>query len=152
MRIAEIFSRFIKFIVLSSFAILIYQAGFASVGLSQDIIVNRLNPVDTVTIYELKDIYLSKKQFWSHGVERRSIKLVVNHGDIKYSFFDMIQTHEVDFKRHWYKLIYSGIADSPKGVQNDNEVIRFVSENVGAIGFVTPGVSGEGVKKIRVIH
>lgn len=124
---------------------------YTSISFGQDIVVNRDNLMETITIHELQDIYFGKKNFWTSEGSLIKISPVYNHGNIKKDFLKMLSISETDFQRHWYKLIYSGKADPPKGVQEDTDVIKYVLGNKGAIGFVTPGNVSERVKVIRVI-
>lgn len=138
----------IRFICLITILILIAHT---SISYSQDIVVNKDNPVEAITLHDLKDIYFGKKNFWTSEGSQVKISPVYNHGKIQDDFLKMLNSSKSDFRRHWYKLVYSGQADPPKGMQEDNGVIRYVTQNKGAIGFVTSGSANETVKVIKVI-
>lgn len=133
------------------FAIL-FISGYTTLSYGQDIVVHKDNPVESITVRDLKDIYFGRKNFWSATNSSGKINPVYNHGNIKRDFLKMLNSSESDFRRHWYKLTYAGLADPPKGAQDDAEVIKRVSQEKGGIGFVTPGRAvDERIKVIRVI-
>lgn len=139
--------RLIKIYVLS----LLIVSGIISYGYGQTIIVHKDNPVNTITVKDLTDIYLGRKSFWNMPAGPVRIRPVINNGEVKYKFFLMINATPWDFQTHWIKMIYSGVADSPKTAKTDAEVLRHVADNQGAIGFVTKGIIDSDVKIIKVV-
>lgn len=139
--------RLIKIYVLS----LLIVSGIISYGYGQTIIVHKDNPVNTITVKDLNDIYFGRKSFWNIPAGPVKIRPVINNGEVKYKFFLMINANPWDFQRHWFKMIYSGVADSPKTLKTDDEVLQHVADNKGSIGFVTDGIIDSDVKILKVI-
>lgn len=139
--------RLIKIYVFS----LLIVSGIISYGYGQTIIVHKDNPVNTITVKDLNDIYFGKKSFWNIPSGPVKIQPVINNGEVKYKFFLMINAYPWDFQKHWFKMIYSGVADSPKTAKSDAEVLQHVTNNQGAIGFVTDGIIDSNVKIIKVV-
>ena len=54
-------------------------------------------------------------------------------------------------ERIWNKLTYSGLGDLPNQVQNEQEMLRKVSEQPGAIGYVIASRKEAGTRTIRLI-
>ncbi|GEM_PF-2793351 len=94
---------------------------------------NSLLPLE-MTQKEIKDIYLGVKE------QEKGVKLLPADqkdkkifGEFLSQFIDMSAT---SYKSHWIKKLFAlGIA-VPKVVDGPIEVIKYVSENAGAIGYV----------------
>ena len=51
---------------------------------------------------------------------------------------------------YWQAQVFSGKGTPPKGLNSDAEVIEFVRKWPGAVGYVSPNASTDGVKVINI--
>lgn len=51
---------------------------------------------------------------------------------------------------YWTQAIFSGKAVPPPEKKNDAEVLAYVKETPGAVGYVSPGAPLEGVKRLNL--
>jgi ABC-type phosphate transport system substrate-binding protein len=52
--------------------------------------------------------------------------------------------------QYWTQSVFSGRAVPPPEKRSDADVVAFVRENPGAIGYVSQGASIDGVKRVTV--
>jgi len=118
---------------------------------SQEIAVNSGNPIESISVGELRDIYFGRKVFWKGAENPVRIHPVFNQGkDARNSFFRLIKASEIEYKKNWIRLTLSGRSDPPAGAGSDEEVLRFVRENRYGVGFVVSFKETGGVKTIKV--
>ncbi len=66
---------------------------------------------------------------------------------------DVIQRSPAQVKAYWSKLVFTGMANYPKEVDSNDDVIQLVSRNQNAIGYIdSESMTDEVAKKIRVVH
>jgi ABC-type phosphate transport system substrate-binding protein len=53
-------------------------------------------------------------------------------------------------EQYWTQAIFSGRAVPPVEKRSDADVVAYVRETPGAIGYVSPGASTEGVKRLGI--
>jgi hypothetical protein len=57
---------------------------------------------------------------------------------------------EQALKNHFKSLVFTGKGSMPKSFGSDAEILKYVAATRGAIGYVTAGAEGAGVKTIAV--
>lgn len=99
---------------------------------------------------EIKDIYLGNEKF------KNKVKILpVNRKDKK--IFDEFVTRFLEmtptsYKNHLVKTVFAGGWSAPKVMEKAEEVIKFVSENAGGMGYVwNTELSGNG-GDIKIIN
>jgi ABC-type phosphate transport system substrate-binding protein len=115
------------------------------------VIVNRANPVNTLTRDEVSSIFMKRTRQWKTGadilpVDQRSTS------DQRESFSRTIHDKSVQYViRYWQRVIFSGRGIPPRELQSDEDVLDLVSTHEGAIGYVSAGVPlPDTVKVIEV--
>lgn len=113
------------------------------------IVVNAANPVQTLTSDEVSRFFLKKVSTWADG---RAVAPVDREAEsaTRCAFTEIILHRKpAAVRAYWQQRIFSG-RDIPPPVRNsDAEVLRFVAENPGAIGYVSADTNPGG--HIRVI-
>lgn len=115
------------------------------------IIVNTANPVDDLSLPELRKIFLGERSHWPNG--RRITLVMMEPGQIerKALIRDVCQMNESDFSRHFLHGLYTGeVFVSPKTLASPVGVRKFVFNVPGAIGYVRASDVDTSVKVIRV--
>lgn len=126
---------------------------FASPGYSLDIVVSKDVPLDSISVDELRDIYLGRKIFWGEATDFSSNRIhpAFNTGKARVSFFSLIGLKEVKYKKKWIRITLSGKGTPPFKAETDDEVIDIVKHGKGRIGFVDHWKGSEDVKVIDVV-
>lgn len=117
------------------------QAGFL-------IVVNADNPVTTLTCDEVARYFLRKVSTWGDG---RAVAPVdqAPESEARLAFTrGILRRKPTAVRAYWQQRIFSGRELPPPVRNTDAEVLRFVAENPGAIGYVSPGTELHGPVRI----
>lgn len=115
------------------------------------VIVNRSNPVDNVTLEDLRKLCIAERKFWSDS--RRATVVLRDPGQpereaVLQSIFKM---SESDYSRFFIQAEFTGeVQSAPKHLSSGVGVRRFVFNVPGAIGFVRLSEADGTVKTVRV--
>jgi phosphate transport system substrate-binding protein len=115
------------------------------------IVVNRANPVDDLSMDELRKAFLGGQQRWPNG---RKITVVMRPpGDIDRDVVlrSVCRMSEAEFQRHVLQATFTGEATSgPRVLDTALGVRRFVFNVPGAIGYVRLSEVDDTVKVIHI--
>lgn len=113
------------------------------------VVVNADNPVLTLTSDEVSRFFLRKVSTWADG---RAVAPVDQEAEseTRAVFTDSILRRKpAAVRAYWQQRIFSG-RDTPPPIRgSDAEVLRFVAENAGAIGYVSAQAVPSG--QVRVV-
>jgi ABC-type phosphate transport system substrate-binding protein len=133
--------------------IITFLIGFAVSAFAQNefkIIVNADNSIESLSEKELSRIFLKKQNEWSDGSQIIPVDQNSN-SNVRIHFSENIHQKNVPaIMVYWQKQIFSGRAVPPAEKRSDRDVITFVKENPGAIGYVSAKMHLDGVKEINV--
>ena len=127
---------------------------FASTTFAQStkyqVVVNKNNPVTSLSKNQLKKIYTKKMTKWDDDKKIKPLDLLKN-SDVRSSFSSNVLKKSVSAMRaYWQRQIFSGKGVPPPEKKSDTDVIEYVKNNPGAIGYVSAGANISGVKKIKI--
>jgi ABC-type phosphate transport system substrate-binding protein len=129
---------------------LLGSSGVAQEGELQ-IIVNASNGVTRLTREQVRSVFLKKTDRWDNGV---GIAPVDQSGRsrVRWRFCQQILGHQASWvERYWTEQIFTGRGTPPPVMASDEEVIAFVAEHDGAIGYVAARTElPEAVKVLRL--
>jgi ABC-type phosphate transport system substrate-binding protein len=117
---------------------------------SYRVIVHPDNPVTSIDKDFLRDVYLKKATEWSSGETIRPIDL-----SAKFHVRDVF-THEIlhktpsQLKNYWNQQIFSGKNVPPIEAESTTDVINYVLENPGAVGYLPADVDPGRAKVVKV--
>lgn len=114
------------------------------------VVVNKANGISEISKSDLVAIYTKKMTKWSEGDEK--IKpVMLKKGAVRDTFIkSYLDMTPSSFKSFWQKMVFTGKGTPPKGLSEDSDIISYVKDNEGAIGFVAKGTATEGVKAVTV--
>jgi ABC-type phosphate transport system substrate-binding protein len=120
------------------------------------VIVNQANPVETLSVGELKRLFMSDRNKWDTG--KAVVPVMVAAGAPERSAFLKIVCgmRDADFGKYFLQAAFNGkSATAPKEVSSVQAVKAVVASSLGAIGFVRAGDfhgdgSDGGVKAVKV--
>lgn len=135
-------------ILLILILILIQQSAFAA----QFVVLNKKNPVSTLTIAQVKDIYLGEKLRWD---DNTPIHLVDYNSSspTRVNFTDHILGLSIArVNKTWLKLSLAGVSIPPKILRSEAEVVESVGNDPLAIGYLenTSGLNMNAIKVIKL--
>lgn len=115
------------------------------------IIVNQSNPVDNVSLQELRTIFLGERSHWPNGRRITLVMLEPGQPERKAVLRIIYRMSESDFSRHFLQGLFTGeVFVSPKTLANPVGVRKFVFNVPGAIGYVRASDVDATVKVVRV--
>jgi phosphate transport system substrate-binding protein len=131
-------------------------AGFAPQGRASAedalaIVVNRSNPVENLSLTELRKIFLGEQNHWSNG--RRITVLMLEPGKVERqaALAQIYRMDEKDFNTHFLHGMFTGdIHAAPTTIATTPEVLKFVLNVPGAIGYLKAREVDESVKVVRI--
>jgi ABC-type phosphate transport system substrate-binding protein len=115
------------------------------------IVVNRRNPVDDLSLAELRRIFLGNRSYWANG---RRITLVMRdpgEPERKIILRDVCGMNEDQLKNHFLHGLFTGeILVTPKTLATPTGVRKFIFNVPGAIGYLRISDVDASVKVVRI--
>ena len=125
-----------------------------TVGYSQSnnfkVIVNDANSISEISKDQLSDIFLKKTSKWNDNKKIVPVNLNAE-SNTRQSFAKSVHNKSVNaVKAYWQKKIFTGKGVPPVEKRSDAEVIAFVKDNPGAVGYVSSNAAVSAVKVFKV--
>jgi ABC-type phosphate transport system substrate-binding protein len=124
--------------------------GSVSFSMAADILVIANKGVSSSSLSkdQLQRIYLGKLSRWENGDK---INFCLVKSDLLEQFTqEYLGQSAMNYFKYWKKLVFTGKGSMPPFYEKDEDVIQFVAETKGAIGFVPSGANTDSVKVISV--
>ena len=132
----------------------------SNVGLQAQIVVvvNRDNPIDSLRLSELRQIYRAVESRWEYEQQDRTDIMLLDYRR-KSKLVDSFYKQVVGLSRMRIRLLWVGkllegeLDVLPIAVASETEMLKRISQNTGAIGFVSLAQfnsSGTLVKSIKI--
>jgi ABC-type phosphate transport system substrate-binding protein len=122
----------------------------ASQGPGYRVVVHAQNATPALSRSELTRLFLKKITEWPDG------KAVVpvdqeRTAPVRQAFSTAVHMKDADaVAAHWQVLVFSGRDTPPRTLRSDDDVVAFVRDNPGAIGYVSERATLAGVRVIPV--
>ena len=100
---------------------------------------------------KLADIYLGKIKNYSNGVKIQPVDLPGDENAHKKFYQEVVKKSDSAVNRYWSKLKYTGKGKPPKVIDDPKEVIRWVANNEGAIGYIDGKYLNKSVKVVLIL-
>ncbi len=120
------------------------------------VIVNAANPVDNLSLSELKRVFLSDRSKWDTGKSVAPVMVTAGNAE-RTAFLKIVcGMSDADFGKYFLQAAFTGkSATPPKEVSSARDVKSVVAGSPGAIGFVKASDfhgdgSDGGVKAIKI--
>lgn len=121
------------------------QSGF-------QVIVNRVNPVESVSRAQLSGYFLKPHRRWPSGLPVAPIDQLTS-SSVRERFSVKVHGRPVRAVRaHWQRLIFQGRGVPPPMASSEHDVVEFVAQNANAVGYVGNLEEGAGVKVVALIE
>lgn len=116
--------------------------------LSFRVVVNKANPVSSLSRGELSAIFMRRVRSWPDGTEIRPVDQRVGAG-VRERFSRSVHGKSVAYViRYWQRLIFAGRGIPPPEVPSGAAVMELVRRNRGAIGYVDAATPIAGDLKV----
>jgi ABC-type phosphate transport system substrate-binding protein len=114
------------------------------------VIVGPSNPVDSVERRFLLEAFLRKTTRWPDGRPLRPVDQPAESATRRRFSDEALNRSVSAVKEYWLQAIFSGRGVPPPEVYNDEQVVKFVLQTAGAIGYVSGDASLGGAKVVAV--
>ena len=119
-------------------------------GAAYQIIVNPANRVSSVGRGFLSNVYLKKVATWGNDWTVRPVQLSRRFPLREQFTREILKKSPSQLRSYWNRQIFSGKAVPPLEFETQEDVIRYVLANKGAIGYVAAGVNPRGAKIVKL--
>jgi len=135
--------------ILVFFIFVMFLAPFPATAGEVIIIANENVSTSLLNNDDIKQIFLGKRSSWEDGGK---IVIAVQYGTDASALFlkRYIMKNAYQYDIYWKKQVFTGRAKAPKFFESDQEIVRFVSETPGAIGYVLSDTDIGKAKTITV--
>ncbi len=144
---------FLVIVPLMLVALVAFSNFFVSVSLAADVTIIANNSVGDASLSKdrIKDIYTGKQSKWSDGskIHMSAQKKNDTHKVFTKGF---VGKSPSQFRMFWKKQVFTGKGKAPKAFKSDADIMKYVAETEGAIGYVSSGVAVNGVKTITIAN
>jgi len=114
------------------------------------VIVHPDNPSGPLSSDEISQIFLKTKSHWAHGAVAEPVDLS-SSSSVREKFSEQVHGRPLAaVQSYWQKKIFSGSGVPPLEVESDAEVMAFIRQHPGGIGYVSAGAALTGVKPLVV--
>jgi len=115
------------------------------------IIVNRENPVENLSMAELRTVFLGERSHWPNGRRITIVMMEPGQSEREAVVRDICRMSESDLRRRYLQGLLTGeVLVSPKTLSSPVGVRKFVFNVPGAIGYVRPEDLDDSVKVARI--
>ena len=115
------------------------------------IIVNQANPVDELSLAELRSVFLGERSHWPNGRRITLVMMEPGQPERDVVLREVCHMSESDFRRRLLQGLLTGeILVSPKTLATPVGVRKFVFNVPGAIGYLRPADVDGSVKVLRI--
>lgn len=118
---------------------------------SLGIVVNRSNPVENLSVAELRKIFLGEQSHWSNGRRITVVMLEPGKQERQAVLTQICLMNDKDFDQHFSQGGSGGeTRTAPKILPTSADVLKFVGNVPGAIGYVRVTEADDSVKMVHV--
>ena len=113
------------------------------------IITNKSVSDPNITKDDIKKIFLGKKIKWK---DKTKVHFVLSKDkDLHEAFLKTyIKRNPKQFKAYWKNMVFTGKGKTPKSFDTTEELIEYVANTEGAIGYIDSGTTAVNVNTVPV--
>jgi ABC-type phosphate transport system substrate-binding protein len=122
----------------------------AALAAGYKVVVNNANGASSVPKKDLAQLFMKKTARWSDGTPVVAVDQT-EKSSVRERFTQEVHGKSVSaVKSYWQQQIFSGRDVPPVEKASDAQVIAFVKQNPGAVGYVGESVDTAGVKVVAI--
>lgn len=113
------------------------------------IVANKNVPAASLAADDIKQIFLGHKTTWDNG--DKIMFVVQDRTDACDAFLkSYIQKSASQYDNYWKKQVFTGKGKAPQSFSSDKEVVEYVANTPGAVGYISSSASAGNIKSISV--
>ena len=133
----------------ASFCLLILAIYSSSTFTADLVLVGNHNlSVNSLSTRDVRNVFLATKKNINGAIVKPVT--ILDHDLTEYFLKKYVRQTPAQFSAYYIRKIFSGGGKKPKEVSSEAEMIRYVSHNKGALGFVSSNAVTQKVKIIRI--
>ncbi len=137
----------LKYIFITVWIVVLVSAEATAGGVK--IVANRSVAANSVSLAELKSVYLQEKNALVDGTHVQPV--LAKGGAVHEAFLrQYLDKSDPALQIYYRSLVFTGKGSMPRAVQSDAEMLSYVAKTKGAIGYVSASAGVEGVKVLEV--
>jgi len=114
------------------------------------IIANPSVKADAISAAELKSVFMEETSSLRDGSHVQPV--LARSGSAHETFVrEYLGKSDSDLQTYYRALVFTGRGSMPKEISPDSEIAAYVARTRGAIGYVSPETSTEGVKTLAIL-
>lgn len=131
-------------------AVCVPAAPAASQGPGFKVVVHPKNTTASLSRSDVTRLFLKKITEWPDGKPVQPVDQE-RTAPVRQAFSADVHLKDADaIAAHWQVLVFSGRETPPRILRTDEDVLAFVRQNPGAIGYVSEGAPLDGVRAVPV--
>jgi len=113
------------------------------------LVVNKNNPVSSLSREEAKQIYLGKKTTWDNG-QKVLLYSQSNSNLTEALAQDVMKKTAQQLQIFWKKALFTGTGYPPIELSSDSEVKKFVAADPKGIGYISAAALDDTVRQVKL--
>ena len=124
--------------------------GSTSIASAEEIAIAKAdNPASDLSKKSLKKMLLGKTKKWKNG--DKVVIATLTGGSVHDTFIKKYAGKTAkQFTNYWRKMVFSGKGKMPKSFESEEDLVAFVAETDGAVGYIDSATAQDGVKAIAI--
>jgi len=115
------------------------------------VIVNPANATTQLSRLKVGEIFLKKEKRWPDGQTAVPVEPPIKSATRQRFDQEIFGKPVIALSAYWQQMIFGGKGIPPSEKSSDAEVVTFVRETPGAVGYVSSGTDISGVKVLAVV-
>lgn len=136
-------------LVIAAIAGLLFS--FPSSGSAGDVLIisNKSVSADSLTSDDVKKIFVGKKTRWD---DNKKINFVLlDKSNVHKDFLrEYVKRTPEQYRRFWKKQVFTGKGRRPISFKNERDMIEYVANTSGAVGYVSASAASDKVKVLNI--
>jgi len=125
----------------------------AAAGEEVDIIVNKANTIDDLSLADAKKVFMGDKSTWPSGKRVTILMLAPGHPERGIVLRQIYKMSEEDLSQYFVQAAFAGkVSAHPKDVASGAQMKQAVGANPGAIGYVKKEDVDDTVKVVLKVQ
>jgi ABC-type phosphate transport system substrate-binding protein len=134
-------------VLVAGSTLLLHRA--AAAGGEVDVIVNKANTIDDLTLGDAKKVFMGDKSTWPSGKRVTILMLAPGQPERTIALREIYKMSEDDYGQYFTQAAFAGkVAAPPKDVGSAAQMKQAVAANPGAIGYVKKEDVDDTVKSV----
>jgi ABC-type phosphate transport system substrate-binding protein len=138
-------------VLASALLVLMWTAPPSTESTAFVVVVNKANPVKTLTVVDLRRIFLKQSRMWPHAEPMVPVDWD-STSEVRQVFSKSILNRSVrEMAEYWVQQSMTQGLTPPSTQRSSRAVLRFVANVPGAISYVLPAEVDETVSVVKVV-